>query len=45
VNGKDHEKTTSFMLSLIDIYTVEGRHAEAEKLLREYIAKINKDDI
>jgi tetratricopeptide (TPR) repeat protein len=45
VNGKDHGATLYHMLSLIDIYTFEGRHEEAQKLLREYIAKINKDDI
>ena len=43
MNGEDHDETIRYMTYLGDIYKDEGRHDEAQKLLRKCLAKIKND--
>jgi len=44
VNSEDNEKTIGYMLNLGEAYNDVGTDLEAQKLLREYLVKINKDE-
>jgi len=44
VNSEDNEKTIGYMLNLGEAYNDVGTDLEAQKLLREYLVKIYKDE-